>query len=1540
MRKLFLLGISSCIVISGMFSLKSAMGTTSTEATTEVTTENNSESSSEDTTEATTEVVSGDVTTEESTTEAVATITITTAKNLNNQIKKIDYKLDEVQLESVNDKVPSADVEDKETYVDLSQNLNNLSKEYSWLISNNIISRTGKLENQKFKYTKKKTNAKFRKSELWMALHKIGYGTINSRVLLINDGTTYIDEYSYGDSTVHANNTTYYTYVTPNVYELYFANLLDKGLINKSEFNQGNGEEFLKDYEKYVKNKSKVDWAYTQEVATDTSKDIFGYSIELENGGTTITDKTPKYFEDEELYTIDALKIIETYMRATEKEMTAMEASIVTYKYGIHYLNTLSDEDKKTVEFLIAKGVLNYEDESELVNIYGKFTNEIAYKILYRVANPDARFDFSKITLTDQESFWQEKGFYENNVKLYYVNTGVPEPKTLTQKELDDIIADAAKYESESNNGNTFDEGEPEESEFEEDEDDNGFLDNILGWFKGTDTAYADTNTRFKVRKMFDNTYTYYYDNTNIKDLKTDDEEIADKDDITMKDNNTGSNKTITVITFEVEAKSYKSALAYVNNKITSDISALMSSEIRGYTTVEDESGNIVTLVPSSTLKKDFTKIAIVEDKLLINTETGTEAILLPESGYALVGNQIIVSDNIIVTESGGEIYYNLDMLAALMSNAALNETTNGEMYICSTNLKEEKVVTLKTSMDTSLGKVNIAKIKATVINDSGNESKKTQWYFNQSQVQNGINSLVRHFTVKMKDGTEELVTFVVDWNFIVAGDNVFQVANETANAVKKSRADLVEQGEVKGGKTVAEINQAFYTRPDGSPKAAEWWDSNISMSNSLANFMYGTSGVKYITNGYLAPSLTVLCSENISDSTIATIFKENGFKLDSTGKKYCDNTAKFWESYFMNPKMSDDSLNAYAQLYREYNCYKSKKVTNGYTFGEAYFLTDYGVLYKSVKQDARVELSNGNTVMTVQTRNSNNNEDCLTSGTKFMYGDKEFIYLRSKDGYFEIQPNYTLSGNVDSYGMLDNSYRVALCSINGKKVVLPFKPTWFLGDDPEVKLTSGKSYEDYVVSNTQNSINSDCGDYYYFSGLDAVAILDKVQDEINAKYYDPLFSDSATILDIVSSDGLFSLDSRTTCIETDKVYIGSTKGFTTLRSGTVTDILSSSENFRTTNNNTISDTIGALPRLRINSANYYFRKSNGSWVLEKGTLQASLNATDVSYSSISRKVIDSMVAKFSCVCNVNDLQPGQKIYIGDILFTKVGTGKNGVFVSEAVYNSSVATQLKNKTEEDEIRSVISGLFIGQSVTYSGAPCALTSYIDTCDVGKYLKSNAASNGVLWKDGKVLKIKDGDTDSTDMSKSASYVCIELSFIEGLLAQPVSADGSTYRLLTVSGVSGNDYVDNIPFFNESLSFATHKDSSISLDTVLDSTYQFFNDTKTQFKDMMDKAFKGDVINIIWSFMFSIASYMCVMSWALYGLLHYDIGRKYFRILTIPSLGGHGYRRSKGFDIIKIASFGIYDVDSDPTLARTLTVSFVCFFLMYSILHWIPR
>ena len=822
------------------------------------------------------------------------------------------------------------------------------------------------------------------------------------------------------------------------------------------------------------------------------------------------------------------------------------------------------------------------------------------------------------------------------------------------------------------------------------------------------------------------------------------------------------------------------------------------------------------------------------------------------------------------------------------------------------------------------------------------------------SQLDKGINTLIRQCDVKLNDGSVEKVTFVVDWNFVVLGAEL--INSDILVTVENSTNSV-------NGLTVNDINKSLYTRPSDSI-AAEWWDSNISMSNSLANFMYGTNGVKYVTNGWLAPRVTVLKSSNVSEALVAKIFKSNGFKLDSTGKKYCDNTSKFWESYFNNPKMTGNGLKELARTYRTFNMYNSSKAKNGLKYNNEFYLTSYNVLYRAMqntnnskitKFDDRVKYS-ANSII-VQSRNNNGSVQ-MSNGQSFTYKGENWKYLGVKDGYFLIQPDFSISGNRDK-GVLDGEWHPCLIKCNGNYYVYPFNMDWFVNTSnsitwkAKIDLPTDKTLTDYCYcfdekgnslqiewTNTNKANeqleNSVAYAYYKFDDPIATQIHTCVLEYLEEEVYNVYFPGSTTPRSRYKTEDIFSYASNTDARALFKganyYYLGKsgfTNGSDSLGIGY--------ETFSVAEGRSAFNTIAGLPLLYVSTSNYYFSDQSGSKVLQTGSLAASSNAATVSYTGLNRKVIDSIVAKFSSVCKVNDLKNGQRIYVGDILLTKTSSG----FVSEPIKDVHLVDALKNHSKDPvSIRSGIVGLFIGQTILYSGNTCTLSSYIDDTDIGNFLNTNTITDGVIWKDNSIVKIKNGNTDDTDLTKAASYACINLTFLDGLLAMPISADGSTYRLLTVSSISGNDYIDDIPFYTESLSFERHKDNSTTIGTTFYSIFQFFNECKENFKDMMNKAFNGDIVNIIWSIIYVFASYMCIMVWILYSMLKYDIGRKYFRILTMPASNGRGYRQYHGFDVIKLASLGIYDVNSEPTMSRTVTTSFVCFFIMYSILRWIPR
>ena len=1396
--------------------------------------------------------------------------------NLNNYVKQIDFKLNAEQLEQNH-----AGYFGESAYVEASdlqpeQNLSGLSVEESWLISNNIISRPGALDYDSLEFSpiQLDTETQFTASELWMALAKIGGGVQPSRLFLYEDNSIDVSD-------VASSGNAWLSYQSPNVYELYFTTLLDQGILQESEFTTKKGKTFIADYKQLATMKSSkttVPWINTKGACLDGKANMFGYSTKHDASSKKIVEKTPAYFATENLYTVDALKIVERWVRANEKDMSELEASIVSYKYGLHVLNSLPEDDMKAVQFLIAKGILNFEDADEVINIYGKLTRELAYKILYRVANVDARYDFSAITLTDSATAWQAKGFYENKVEVYSADS-VPTAKTLTSAEYESLLKNASGYKMQKI-GTTEEETDPD------------FIDDLLSSVKNVfkQTAVAEVSGNYKVTKMFDNQYSYTYGGKAISSLKTG-EEIVEIN--TLDFANTG--KEVTVITFSVSAKNADNALKYVDNKISCGMGTLLQDTIEGYTKIENDSGEVITLVSASSITSLFKDITILEDKLLLNSKTNTEAIILPEAGYALVGNQCIISDTLMETISDGQVYYNLEIIASLLNNAVLEKTINEAMYVCK-DLGSDTYVKVESYSGSELGHAYVTNL----VNKKFNTKKASKKFVNISQMTNGANCLIRQFDVQPSPNSDtETVTMIVDWKFIVpSGD----IAGESLAAFKS------------GGKTIGDVHTALYTEPE-SGKLKKYWYSNITISNSLANFMYGTSGVQYVTSGYLVPSLTILKSSNVSSELVGALFKQNGFTLTNAGTKYCDTSQMWWDSYFKDVKgVNDSDLKALLQSIRQFAMYDGV-VGDGCTIygGKKkafYLITDYNVVYANI--DA-MDMTFDNKTLRVSTQFAGDGSSTLQKGDVVDYAGKKWIYYDNSGEFLKLLPNFSVGD--DSKGILSGVYSSWIVNYGNDKFVFP------VSADTGKSLTNTASLTSPLASNTYKN-------FIEFTTDDLTVITSPLKKVINEKIYDKYFKGQVFPVDLNKPQELFGFTSSLSDFSGSYTYGGN---YNVCMSDKAESI--KPESLATKDKDGIEGgkITGAYPIIYLYNNNYYVRKlANGNCSLEEGYLMSSLNVAEVVTCGINRAVIDSMVASFSSTIKLEEVPSGAKIYVGDKLLTKVGSGNETTLVSTPIKDAAVAAKLKEASEQETV-ALIARLFLGTSINYSSGIADFTSYLTEETTVGVLNGETDEQNVLCKKNNKLAIKTSDGYSTDLTGIVDSVCVSLKLQKGLLAQPMSADKTTYRLLTVSSVNGNNFVNDLPFFTESLSYNLGKDSDLMFGNAIGTTHQFFSECKDNFNGMMEEAFAGDLKNVILMLLFFLTNYLCISSWILFAILHYNVGKPFLELFCIPSSSGH----SAGFDIIKIISLGIYDINSDPTFGRTLVLSFVCFFIDYAIL-----
>lgn len=1383
--------------------------------------------------------------------------------SINNYFKNIDYKInDERRKELINSLALASDIQvENVNEEDISQNLNNLNTEESWLINNNILSRDYEFSTSNIKITDENSYDYMSQSEFWMLLYKSIYGSKESRPVVfkdtsVRDGEELQTKNSYdisedGKKIDAIFDGDYWVFITPNVYELYFKELLDKGIIDKESFNDKNGKKFLADYEKLSSEKvavANVPWASELGLSFCQAKSL-GYSYKVEKD-FHVTPKVPNYFKSEKIYTIDALHDVETLLRTTEKDMSKLEASIVSYKYGITYLSNLTEEDKNTVQYLIAKGILNYEDANELVNLYGVLDRETAYKILYRVANKDARLDFSTVTLTDNETSWQAKGYGEDHISIIRASA-VPYVETVSKKGLKHLL----------NSGNTINEGDSDDDPDSTESDE--FIDDLLTLF-GNPKEVSAASKSYTVIKVFDSIYNYTYENNLISKMYTDESirpsEIADikSEQITNADNSVSD---VYVVTFNITAKSKKKAILYVDNKIGLD-SNLVSHQVIGYSTIKSEDGDEITLISSDTLQSDLSELTIVEDKVLANKVTGMQAILLPDEGYALVGNRIIREDTLMETDSNGKVYYNLDIICMLMSNTYLSNLTNKELYIC-TELTNEKSVDVVSSYGNQIGYCYVNTLNVSTSESSGVSSK----FFNADNLP-GVSKLIREFRVKTGDNTYESVYIILDLKYVVP----------TIEDNSSMQLDTFTQNDTL---TISQANSYLNEKPK-SASLLDWWDSNYGMSNVLCNFMYGTKNVEYIQSGYLAPSVTVLRPADTSDATLSKVFTSNGFSLDVTAKKYCTSSSKWWKSYYDSSNMSTTYLQGLASAYRTFTVINGTNTTQGTIYGSDYYVNSAKVLYESTNTDSRLDFqSDGKLHVATQT----NYTESLSNGETFTYAGKQWVYKgTTSDGkYYKIMPCFQIS---------------SLHEIKAKRTAKGFVP--IISEDAN-DLQKTIDEVDKIYSE-------------YFSGLSCATQMS--------------YDNFPYVKDLFGYDNACDAD-------TDSWYvIGDSIKFP---DGEVVRISRDDSTLYTTYR---SKAISAIPILYLGIGDYSFFSASDGFHLAAGTLCNVLNLDGIYTTGISQSMTDSILAKYTKTVELNSLTDGQSVFICGIKFT-CRTDKSGakVFVSEPIKDARTTSSLKicaQNSSDDSINSKLKSRFLGQRIYYEGIYYDLSSFIKEASIGDCY--GTPINGLLYKSGNKYLICNGSSSTSDLTVSANYYIMQLKLEDGLLTRPLTSKLSNYTLLYRSNNSANSVIDDIPFFKESLSYTEESDYDLTLGKTTYKVSQFFREARSNFRTMMHKAFIGDVKNLMWFIIFAFASYLTIIIWIMYAILHHGLGLKIFETVSLPSNQNGIFRR--GFDLIKIFSFGIYDLDSDPTFARTLVTSFVTFFVAFAVAIWIPH
>lgn len=1642
-------------------------------------------------------------------TSSEVTKNVTGYYSINNNNQGVDYKISQERFEAILSAVLDANTAmDKECKESPLQSLSGLGTAKSYLIEHGFISRDPVIQyssNSGINVTIPSSNdslERMNKTELITALYKICYGVLESRPIIWNvkpfrqvngviTPVSVIDNYlTTGGLEIKAvfENDKYF-YVSPNVYELYLSGALDKGLIQSSDLN-GAKTLFPSEYSKLQSSGIVPAWHQSLgnvEVEKGDSARYLGSTATISNTdkGIILSTKRPDYFIQEDISTIDALKIIEKFLRSSEKEMTNTEATTISYKYGAKYLDTLNESDRQTVTFLIAKGILNFEDPAEYVDLYSPFSFDVAYTLLYRVANKDARFNFSEIQLTDSEIFWQSKGYDENTIHIY--SDEVPEIRVLDSDVSFEDISDAydrtSDFTTGSNDGVTVIEPETEpetqtehttESEQKTsglakvrcldkdtkqpvsgiqlqvknsssvvvgeaitDQDGYAYFDLPYGDYllqqASTPDTYAIDNSTMSFRladgndsvefefqnvksqsgivsieaiesvtenviknvsfviydsdgnkyktivteddgkckatlpygvytiqitgvpegyndekaiqtiklselnleqsirftidlkptiieavseafteKSADAAQIYYtikmllekkdnckytYDGTELTESVTA-AEIPDlADSITTKDYD---GTTMYLVSFKVQADSKDTALSIINKKLKIDLPA---GEVTapGVTQIDSDDGkDKITLISSKAFKESLTDIKVVNANTLINTKTQTTALLLNEQGYALVGNKVIVADDLLIEDKNGDVYYNLEVICSLLSNAEL-KSINGATSLVSKSIQREDLYTVNSEYGTSLEHNYVAQFDGVTkidVSETGQTVTKPMMY-NLDAMTRGESCLTREFTLDVTDKNGKTVTtkvnVIVEWDFIVpAIDSAVArtIQNYTNTADRKISYN-----------TVTEV---INTAPEGG-ELLEWWNYNLAMSNALANWMYGTSGTQYVTCGYMVPSVTILSNAggsrkdsslgasitmdagSLSDAELNKLFSK--FQVNSSYvSSYLGGAVENWWDTYYNAKNTTSETIKTLIAKAKFRSYSGSQISfkdsgtvvkDGYAFHNAdYLVLKNGTVYANAENSSAIKINKSKKTLTVKTSTNTKVVIPAVNTTKVTKGQRQYLYT----GTLEI-------GNNTYYKMMP---------LDGTGA-----PLMYSGYNTQS--TSGQTGLDNSAfadpSNYKNDQQQTLLDFekmlYQDWGNTGVPFTNESLSRFSL--YKKSLANGKLYLSFMESSGSPKV----------KFYQGNSNGGV------------DSVSLGTFVTRTKSQQVNISAYVYLPTNEYYFAYGNNNTVeLKEGSKIGILNSR-IYYTSLNNVVRDSIIAEMTNTISVNKLATGKQVYVGSLLFTRQsdGTFLSGPITPTDSSMASILTAIEQNNSKT-LKSNLIKVFSGQVIMCGGRSISLQSFIKDATIGPLVETDKTK--VLYKTGnkyyykknsekKKVAYKDGENGRVD-----SYM-LSLKLDDALLCRPLDASSNTYQMLYVTDVYASSGLGDLAFYPEYYSEDRQSSLVANWQQTVYAVNQFTEELKTEFMDDYTAAFHGDLIRLAKLLIILVLSYLMVILPMAYIVLRYQLGINFLKAIAMPSRTG----KSFGIDLVRLMTLGIYSVTDTPKLGRLIAL-----------------
>lgn len=167
--------------------------------------------------------------------------------------------------------------------------------------------------------------------------------------------------------------------------------------------------------------------------------------------------------------------------------------------------------------------------------------------------------------------------------------------------------------------------------------------------------------------------------------------------------------------------------------------------------------------------------------------------------------------------------------------------------------------------------------------------------------------------------------------------------------------------------------------------------------------------------------------------------------------------------------------------------------------------------------------------------------------------------------------------------------------------------------------------------------------------------------------------------------------------------------------------------------------------------------------------------------------------------------------------------------------------------------------------------------------------------------------------TNLPKSVSF---KVLLNDSLLCRLIDEESQTYELLYATNALSEGYLDDIPFFDESLSLSAKDDLFYRLNLNDFKVSYMASELKQRFLENYREARAGEVKELLQFLIAVLAVVYTFFLWMAWVIVDAGIGKGILMALKYPTNGGRS-----GIDLVRIITLGTFDLESDVKAGRII-------------------